>query len=490
MSLSRALSNAYTGLATSGFRANVAASNVANASTPGYVRREVITTENVAGNRANGVRVAGVERHQDFSLTRLRRDSDASFGRANILASAYDQLNSELGAPGDEYGLFASFESLESNFRELASTPESPALQNAVLASSTELVNQFNDLATMTNSLRNNADANIGRSVETVNTALERLHTLNGDIASMNPLSGDGAAALEDERQKLIDSIAEIIPINDIRKDGGQVDIVTDNGVYLLSGEVHELSFQPAGVIPPGASYADGTGNLSGLFVGDQELTPGTGGNFSLSSGTLAGYFSVRDNVAPTFSAQLDSLAADLVSRFSNDGLDPTKAAGAPGIFTDAGGPVDVTNISGIAGRLRLNAAIDPVQGGSATRFRDGLGATTTGPTGNADIINGFLDALNASNSAPSDLGLSGSFSSIELVAGFSSVIGENSIRHNALSASALTRSNALYDAEIQKSGVDTDQEMQSLLLIEQSYAANARVIQTVGEMIDRLMQI
>jgi len=32
---------------------------------------------------------------------------------------------------------------------------------------------------------------------------------------------------------------------------------------------------------------------------------------------------------------------------------------------------------------------------------------------------------------------------------------------------------------------VDTDYELQNLLLIEQSYAANARVIQTVGDMID-----
>ena len=63
-------------------------------------------------------------------------------------------------------------------------------------------------------------------------------------------------------------------------------------------------------------------------------------------------------------------------------------------------------------------------------------------------------------------------------------------MRHDALSASALTRSNTLYDAEIATSAVDMDQELQSLLLIEQSYAANARVIQTIDEMIQRLLQI
>ena len=489
MTLSRALSNAYSGLTSSAFRADIAAGNVANAATPGYVRREVVTSENIVGNRGNGVRISGITRHQDMPLSRLRRESDASYGRASILASTYNQLNRELGVPGDNYGLFTAFESLEANFRELATTPESSALQNAALASSTELVNQFNALSTMTNSLRNNADANIARNVESVNAALNRLHTLNGDIGGLNELAGN-AVALEDERQRLIDSISEIIPIRDIHRQGGQVDIVTDSGVFLLAGNVHELTFQRAGVIPPGASYTNGTGGLSGLFVGDQELTPGIGGNFSLSSGTLAGHFAIRDNVAPTFGAQLDSLAADLITRFSDDALDPTKAAGAPGIFTDAGSPVDPLNIPGIAGRLRLNAAIDPAQGGDIARFRDGLGAATPGPTGHAELINGYLEALNASNTAPSASGLSGSFSSIELIAGFSSIIGESRIRHDALSASALTRSNLLFDAEIEKSGVDTDSEMQTLLLIEQSYAANARVIQTIGEMIDRLMQI
>ena len=489
MSLTRALSNAHSGLSASSFRANIAAGNIANASTPGYVKRNVITQENRIGQQGNGVRVAGVERQQDLGVTRLRRQADSAYGRADIQANAYNQLNRELGAPGDNYGLFASFESLESGIRDLASTPESPALQNAVLAASTDLVNQFNDLAISVSDLRNLADANINRAVETVNSGLNRLQQLNGDIGGLNEQAGD-SAALEDERQRVIDIISEIIPVKDIRREGGQVDIITDSGVLLLAGNVNELSYRQSGVITPGASYADGVGGLSGLFVGEQELTPGTGGNFAVSSGTLAGHFSIRDNIAPTFETQLDSLAADLVLRFSNDALDSTKAAGAPGIFTDAGNNVDPANIPGIAGRLSLNAAIDPAQGGRITRFRDGLGATTLGPSGNADLVNSYLEALQASESAPSGSGLTGNLSSAELAAGVSSIIGEHRIRHDAISASSASRSNLLYDAEIQASGVDTDQELQSLLIIEQSYAANARVIQTIDEMIQRLLQI
>ena len=45
----------------------------------------------------------------------------------------------------------------------------------------------------------------------------------------------------------------------------------------------------------------------------------------------------------------------------------------------------------------------------------------------------------------------------------------------------------ALTDLEPQN-GIDTDQEMQDLLVIEKNYAANAKVIQTVDEMIKTLL--
>ena len=40
------------------------------------------------------------------------------------------------------------------------------------------------------------------------------------------------------------------------------------------------------------------------------------------------------------------------------------------------------------------------------------------------------------------------------------------------------------------ETGVDTDAEMQKLLLIEQAYAANAKVMTAADEMIQLLLQI
>ncbi|MEZ5917889.1 MAG: flagellar basal body rod C-terminal domain-containing protein [Parvularculaceae bacterium] len=47
-----------------------------------------------------------------------------------------------------------------------------------------------------------------------------------------------------------------------------------------------------------------------------------------------------------------------------------------------------------------------------------------------------------------------------------------------------------LQEAELSRTGVDTDRELQNLLLIEQAYAANARVIEVASQMIQRLLEL
>lgn len=489
MSLSQALSSANSGLASTSRRADVSASNIANASTPGYVRRSVITSENVAGGQSGGVSITAIERSQDLAVSRLRRDADSAAGRSSVIAQAYQTLNTELGSPSDGYGLFATLENLESALKNLEATPESAALQNAVFSAANETTHQFNALSHLATSLRETADSNIDKSVRKVNESLYRLQDINAKFGSIDEQSSEGAA-LEDERQRLIDGIAEILPIKDVVRDNGQVDILTNSGVYLLSGNVRELSFERAGTITEGDRLGEAGSRLSGLFVGEQNLTPGTDGRHSLQSGSLAGQFNIRDSVATDFSDSLDGLAADLISRFSNDALDPTKAAGAPGIFTDGGLAHDPDNLSGTAARLKLNNAINPNAGGDVSRLRDGLGATTPGNSGNTAIISGLVSAMTDRQNAPAGTNLQGQFSVIDSIAGLTSQIGEQTLRHDSINSSTIARRDVLSDTELSRSAVDTDAELQNLLIIEQAYAANARVIQTISDMIDRLMQI
>lgn len=489
MSLTRALSNAQSGLVQSSIRANVSANNVANASTPGYAAREVISSENVVGGVGNGVTVTEVSRSQDTALTRLRRDAAGSSARSDIMAGAYNTLNTNMGEPGSGFGLFASLENFQGNLELLATTPESEAMQSAAVAAAQDVTAQFNTLASGASDLRIQADSDIAIEVDTVNRSLYRLRDINTEISGFYGSPG-GRAALEDERQGLLDTISQIIPVKDITRSSGQVDVVTESGVFLLAGTVSELSFSPTAFIDDSMRLGEAGSPLSGLYVGEVNLTPGTDSVHTISTGSLSGHFAVRDEIATEFIDSLDAIAADIVTRLSDDGLDSTKLAGAPGIFTDNGNALNPANITGLASRLSVNSAVDPTQGGSISRIRDGVGALTNGPTGDSTYIEAMISSLTTGVTAPAATQLSGNYGALDLVANVSSVFGEKSFRFDTINASATTRLNTLSDAELEATGVDTDLELQNLLIIEQSYAANARVIQTVNEMIDRLLQL
>lgn len=484
MGISGALANANSGLAVASRRADVVSNNIANALTPGYARREVSVAEQVLNGTGAGVAVVGVTRAADPVLTRERRAAEGVLGRDEVVASAYRSLNSALGGLDDPFSLFAQYQNLETALRSLAETPESVPSQAQALDAAKALASTLNTLAGQTQRAREDADAEIAKDVAFVNSALRQVEQLNADISRAST-GGRDASALLDQRKTLIDQIAAIVPVRELARDDGKVDLLTNEGVFLLAGTAKTISFTRTGTITPDLSYAGGA--LSGLAVDGIDITPG-GGSQALKLGALAGRFAVRDDIIPEFQARIDALARDMMERV--EGIDSTLAAGAPGLFTDAGAAFDPALEVGLSARIAVNAAVDPGQSGALWRLRDGLGAAAEGPTGNADFIRAMLDSLTAARGLSAGAGLSGTFSAAQAAAGVGSAVGSARVSAESSLASSQARATAVIDAEAEASGVDTDLELQKLLMIERAYAANARVIEAAKAMIDILMEL
>jgi flagellar hook-associated protein 1 FlgK len=73
--------------------------------------------------------------------------------------------------------------------------------------------------------------------------------------------------------------------------------------------------------------------------------------------------------------------------------------------------------------------------------------------------------------------------------ASFEAATGTQRLNYESELSFANARWTSLKEAEA-AGGVDSDHEMQMLLRIEQAYAANARVMQAVETMMQRLMEI
>lgn len=483
MSLSGALSNAISGLTAATRSAQVVSSNLANVMTEGYGRRGIeLESRNGSGG---GVNIGSTVRYRDPSAVAELRSARSERSAHSSLSDFFRKLETLVGTPDSANSLTSKLATLEASFVSAASRPDITGRLDQVVRDAHSVARALNTASQGTQDARMAADRNIAVGVKELNTMLVQVQELNVQIGLGSAARHD-VSSLEDARENLIGEISEWIPVKEIRRPNEGIALYTSGGALLLDGRAAELSFTNAHTIVPHMTLQGG--HLSGIAINgaDVSVDPKNG---ALRGGKLAALFEVRDRAAVSAQSELDALARDLGERFQAAGLDTTRAVGDPGIFTDGGAFVDPANEVGLAGRLSVNATLDPSQGGASWRLRDGLGASATGPVGDASLLQGLSSALSDRRN-PMSGGFAGQAQSAAALAGnISSKFGAERLDAEQSLTFAVMRATAA-ESRVMADGVDSDQEMQNLMMIEQAYAANARVLQTVDEMIDTLMGV
>ncbi len=482
MSLSGALFNAFSGLTANARAAAVVSTNISNATTEGYGRRSLDLSANSTGGYG-GVRVDGVQRHVDPVVLADRRLSDAQLGQGGALlnhANTLESLVGESGAPGSLTVALAEFETA---LISAASNPAAVQRLETVAYKADGLADKLNAISNGIQKSREQADQSIATQVETLNRTLERVQVINRDLVRSAGGNQDMGALL-DERQKLVDAIAEIVPLRVVERDRGEIAIFTTGGAALLDGQVRTIGFTQTSTIEAGMTHSSGA--LSGLTLAGYDVSTDQKGLFR--GGSLAAQFEIRDERAVETQANLDAIARDLAERFGPGGPDATLIAGDPGLFTDAGIAFDPVNEVGLSARISLNDLVAPGSG-EVWRLRDGLAATSQGPVGEARLLKAYTTALSDSR-----LPASGSLPAMaqnvaDHLSTFASSIAGDRVRFEDDQTYFVAQNTALTELEL-AGGVNTDQELQSLLEIEKSYAANAKVMSVVDDLIKRLLNI
>jgi flagellar hook-associated protein 1 FlgK len=432
-----------------------------------------------------GVSVSGISRNVDGVLLAERRLAAAGDGDRGIRAGFLATVEKALGTPDSPGSLAARIAAFGQALMEASARPEQPARLQAVASTARSLTEGLAAATDDIQAARATADRRIADEVGRLNTTLSRLQELNVELRSFSG-TGRDISALLDERQRLVDTISTIVPLREVPRDRDQIALFTTGGATLLEGSAAVFGFAPTHTITPEMTQA--LGGLSGITINGAPYA--TAGPASpILGGTLGALFALRDKLAVTAQGKLDAVARDLVERFSSQGLDPTLLPGAPGLFTDQGAAFLPTDETGLAGRLRLNAAADPAQGGALYRLRDGLGATAEGPPGNGALLAALTAALGAARPLSSAGFVQGNRSLAALAGDVMSDASALRLSAEADQSYASARLTGLTDLEAQN-GIDTDQEMQALLVIEKNYAANAKVIQAVNDMLDILIRL
>lgn len=461
MSLSTALNIASSGLGAAALKTGVTSQNIANADRPGFTRKSVSTITTASGQ----VRAGSIDRSVDAMLIRLDRAGKSKLAAHATVAEGISAYTSHLGQPSDATSPAAHVEKLRAALATLAGFPDQEAAQLQVVSMAKAAASNLRDLSGTLDSVAREVDLNLRYDVTAVNDAMQELAQLNRRVGTpTEPLDETRRA---DRMGELVDIVSEYMDIQTVTTGQGVVNLYTASGVELVvRDKVFDVSY-------------DGTSGT--LRAGTVDITLGVPGR-ALTGGTLAGLIELNNRTVPAFRDQLDGMAAALVQGF--EAANPI-APGGRGLFTDAGGVFSAALQPGLAGRLTVNAALDPDFGGNPSLLQSG--GLPGVPASDASRI----DAMTQVFSQVVTVDTGGLGTTLTLADLAPTLVGnQQRVRANAEAAATTSRtaSDTVSAARGNFEGVNIDDEMQKLLLVQQSYAANAKVLTTVTNMLDTLL--
>jgi flagellar hook-associated protein 1 FlgK len=343
MGLSAALASAMSGLRANQAALSITSSNIANASTPGYVNQSVNQVEQATGGYGSSVLVTGVNRDLDtFIQTQLRTETSGG-AYADQMSNILGQLQNVYGTPGGVGTLETSLSNFTSALQAISTSSGSSSSQSVALSAAQNLATQLNSTTQSIQALRTSVNQDIGTSVTQANAAMTTIASINTQLQGLSP-TDPAAATLEDQRDSAIDTLSSLMDIRTNTDATGEVSVFTGSGVQLVtSGLASTMSFSSPGALTPNSLYST---NPSQSGVGSLTIQLPNGGSTdmvatgAISSGQIAADLKLRDQTLVQAQTQVDQLAATLSSSLSDTTTAGTAVTGPP-----AGISVDTSNV-------------------------------------------------------------------------------------------------------------------------------------------------
>lgn len=324
MSLNDALSTAMSGLRANQAAMSLVSSNVANAETPGYVRKYTDQVTTSTGTTGSGVRVVGVNRALDQYIQAQLRTETSGAGYATLRSTLLQQVQSLYGTPGSVGSLEYAYNNLTTAVQALSTSADSQSARIGVVNAASAVAQQLNSMTQGIQTMRGQAETGIKDSVTTANNLMKQIATINNQLTA-NPLGGTSTdsqtASLLDQRDQYITQLSQLMDVRVTTSGANQVQIFTGSGVQLVGNEAATLSFNAQGTVSPDTTWnADPSksalGSVMATFADGASINLTATG--AIKSGTIAAYTEMRDKTLVEAQNQLDQFAATLSSALSD----------------------------------------------------------------------------------------------------------------------------------------------------------------------------
>jgi flagellar hook-associated protein 1 FlgK len=345
MSLGSALATAMAGLRANQAALSITSSNIANAQTPGYVSESTNQVEVLTDDTGASVSVTGVNRQlNQYIQTQLRTETSGG-AYADQMANVLTQLQTVYGTPGQAGSLETAYSNFKTAVQALSTTSGSSSSQITAVTAAQNLAQQLNATTQGIQTLRTNAEQDIGISVGQANAAMTKISQLNTQLQGMNP-TDPTAATLMDQRDQAINQLSQLMDIRVSNTGNHQTSVYTSNGVELVGTQASTLTFNSQGTLNANSQWSSNPANSS---AGTLTIKLANGAtmdmiaNNSISSGQIAADLTLRDKTLVQAQTQVDQMAASISSALSDK---TTAGTAAPATLAPkAGFDLDLSNV-------------------------------------------------------------------------------------------------------------------------------------------------
>jgi flagellar hook-associated protein 1 FlgK len=478
MNLTTATYVTQSALATVSAESAVVSRNIGGVNSSGFSQK----TANVITTADGGVEVASVTNAQNQAVFTNVLSATAASATQSTISGGLTTLATIVGEPGSDTSPAEKLSDLTNALQQYEASPSDSNLASAAVTAARNLASTLNNATTTVQQLREQADSQMTSSVSSVNSLLAQFKTVNQQIVT-GTATGADVTDLLDTRNSILTQLSQQIGITTSTGNNNDMSIYTDSGVTLFqNGTASTVTFQPTQTYTAGT-----TGNA--VYIDGIPVT-GSSATMPIQTGALAGLANLRDNITVTYQAQLDQTANGLIGAFAE--TDPSNSSSSlAGLFTNGTSTALPTaaQITGLAGSVTVNAAVDPSQGGTATLLGNGINFNyNTSNQGSYDTqLQNYLSNLSTSQSFSSAGGIGTSNTLAGYAAASVSWLGAEQQNVNSESAYQSTLLSTSTTALSNSTGVNLDNEMSQMLDLENSYSATAKLLTTISNMFSAL---
>ncbi|MGP3788881.1 flagellar hook-associated protein FlgK [Pseudomonas sp. B392_1p] len=432
--------------------------NVANVNTPGFSRlrtEQMSLSGHTTLSGGRGVEITTIRRIADDYVNRQLWRSTSEQGINSSRQQYLVALEQMMASEGSN--ISGGLDDLYAALNATTSTPDSIALRQQILNEARALTQRFNGLS-------NNIELQLKAVRGQREAMVTELNGLTGNIAELNKRIGYADAtngdskALRDQRDSLVQSLAELADIRVGEAADGSFSVSLANGQPLVAGATAATVSLSAG--------ADNEQDFKLSFAGTEFPMARDGWG-----GKLGGLHDAEYNSLRSIQGSINQMAGELATQFNTVLASGTDLDGNPGkpLFV-----YDPTSIS----QVLTVASLSPRE----------LAFSTSGANaaqGNNETLLELIQLKNAT------VTVDGNTSTLNDA--YASLLGKVASQSRQGQADLETATSVLAQVQAQRdsiSAVSLDEEGVNLMNFQQAYQANLKVISTARDLFDSMLAV